>query len=704
LGQFKVLPVNLVFRVSVTGFAAAMALCASTGGVPPRRASAFLVFSHATAGDRDFGGDNHGGSERSQGQSGGSYGGGGYGGGGYGGGGYGGGYGGWGGGGSAGNGSGGGFGASGNGGSGTSGNSGGGSSSGGNSAGASQPASVSPPSGTVSPGILPAFIPGGSQGGNVSYDANRNMLQLHLKLWSGGHDEMREKDHDDHHAWDHGDHHAWEHFEHHAWDHGEHHHHGDWKHGHGKKPSTATATTPASVNIVQLTSARLLAEAEALQALKSLDAIANNLTPADASTPADPLTSPDSSNRRSIMLAHPSDTTIRAKTELVFGKLPYSPLEVLGINIDPVTLERVKELGFERESSVPTGKGGPVIDRFSLPPGLNAPDGRELLIKSLPGHRFELNKIYRIYRAALRDDLAAPRTSEPASPKEGCQPERCFARNLIGWRDHFGACARGLRIGVIDTVADIGHPAFKGRHIRTNDFAPDNRPLAPDWHGTGVLALLAGSPASGTPGLVPDAEFFHASVFFAEEGGAMATDTISLLKALEWLKANDVKLINMSFAGPRDELVKDEIGEIASKGITLVAAAGNEGPAAEPAYPAAYPQVIAVTAVTKDLRNYRYANRGDHIDVAAPGVDIWSAVPGGREGFHSGTSFAAPHVTGILALLPRETLGRRKNELLASLPVTDLGSPGRDPIYGRGLLHAPLSCISPSDTLASAAR
>ena len=116
----------------------------------------------------------------------------------------------------------------------------------------------------------------------------------------------------------------------------------------------------------------------------------------------------------------------------------------------------------------------------------------------------------------------------------------------------------------------------------------------------------------------------------------MATDTISLLKALEWMKANDVKLINMSFAGPRDELVKDEIEELSSKGITFVAAAGNEGPAAEPAYPAAYPQVIAVTAVTKDLHNYRYANRGDHIDVAAPGVDIWTAVPGGREGFTLG--------------------------------------------------------------------
>jgi subtilisin family serine protease len=182
----------------------------------------------------------------------------------------------------------------------------------------------------------------------------------------------------------------------------------------------------------------------------------------------------------------------------------------------------------------------------------------------------------------------------------------------------------------------------------------------------------------------------------------MATDTVSLLRALTWLEAQGVKLINMSFAGPEDELVKDQIAEISAKGIVLVAAAGNGGPVAAPAYPAAYPQVIAVTAVTKELRNYRYANRGEHIDVAAPGTGIWAAVPGGREGSHSGTSFAAPHVTGIIAVMPQENLTGNKDELLDSMPVIDLGTPGRDPVYGRGLLVAPSFCTPVSDTIASA--
>ena len=129
--------------------------------------------------------------------------------------------------------------------------------------------------------------------------------------------------------------------------------------------------------------------------------------------------------------------------------------------------------------------------------------------------------------------------------------------------------------------------------------------------------------------------------------------------------------------------------------VTFVAAAGNNGPVAPESYPAAYKDVIAVTAVNKDLENYRGANRGSYVDLSAPGVKIWTALPDGKEGFRTGTSFAAPFVTGIVAVrLAANPHWTSKEELLKGLTIRDLGPPGTDPIYGRGLAVAPQSCAA----------
>ena len=407
--------------------------------------------------------------------------------------------------------------------------------------------------------------------------------------------------------------------------------------------------------------------------------------------------------KHALAIAPEDGTSVMAKTKLGIAGLSFAPFEILGVNLDPKSLERAEALGFkvDKESGTPAG-GLPRVIRLLTPPNTDAISAQEILSKELPGHRFELNKVYRLYRASMSPGAGPQKPAgEPYSPHV-CPPERCYSRPLIQWEEHLGECAKGLRIGVIDTEIDIGHPAFKGRHIHRDSFVPDGKPAAPDWHGTGVLAILAGNPTGGTPGLVPDAEFFVATVFYTEEDGAMAADTASLHRALGWMKDNHVRLVNMSFSGPPDDLVREAIETLSSSGTVLVAAAGNEGPVAEPAFPAAYPQVIAVTAVTKDLRNYRYANRGPHIDVAAPGVDILSAAPSGRESYHTGTSFAAPHVTGTLAVMPRELLTGNKDNLLGSMQVLDLGAPGRDPVYGRGLLLAPAFCPGPVEEIVDA--
>jgi subtilisin family serine protease len=389
--------------------------------------------------------------------------------------------------------------------------------------------------------------------------------------------------------------------------------------------------------------------------------------------------------------------TVFAKNGFALGASEHAPREVLAVGLDPQSVERARALGFQADAPAGTDE----VTRLTAPPSLDAFRARELLNHEFPGQQFELNKLYRVYRAQMRDE---PGPSVRIAPRdEKCPEDRCFARATIGWKDELGFCAATVKVGVIDTGFDLAHPVFAGRNnIHPFDFLTDGRKPAPDWHGTGVLSVLAANPSSDAPGLIPDAEFFAASVFFIDDDGEMAADTVSVLKALDWMKKNDVKIVNMSFAGPRDELVALEIERMAEAGVIFVAAAGNEGPVGPPSYPAAYEQVVAVTAVTKDLRNYRYANRGPQVDVAAPGVDIWAAVPGGREGYHTGTSFAAPYVTAVLAVEPRDAPAQDKAALLDSLSVRDLGDEGRDEIYGRGLLLAPTSCKPPSNVVASA--
>jgi subtilisin family serine protease len=362
----------------------------------------------------------------------------------------------------------------------------------------------------------------------------------------------------------------------------------------------------------------------------------------------------------------------------------YSRTEVLAMNLGPVGLDRARALGFE-----PGGKGSPAV--LKVPKGMEALSAARLLREALPGEHFELNRLYRFYQPATKSD-SGPAPLFPAPPGGGCNSDHCYAQAAIQWKDQFASCARKVKIGVIDTAADLTHPAFRAQKILHKAFIPDGRSPAADWHGTGVLSLLAGRADSGTPGLAPEAIYHAASIFYLSEDGDSVTDTVSLLRALDWMDESGVRLVNMSFSGPQDNLVEKKIESLSAKGIVFTAAAGNDGPAAGPAYPAAYSQVIAVTAVTKELRSYPYANRGDQIDLAAPGTDIWTAWPDGSEGYRSGTSFAAPFVTGVLALYPPEVLREPKDRLLERVSVADLGPPGRDPVYGRGLLQAPASC------------
>jgi hypothetical protein len=357
----------------------------------------------------------------------------------------------------------------------------------------------------------------------------------------------------------------------------------------------------------------------------------------------------------------------------------------------PADVEKLKERGFE--VSEPTAAGGKTAVQRVRGSGYDPNEAERELHKALQTSVMQ-NQAYSIFLGSLGESdpggadkrAIVPATSQP------CPDSVCFGRKFINWSKTAGSCAKAAKIGIIDTSFDTTHPAFTNLKATSRAFLDNEKPSPYDWHGTAVLSLLAGNPDTSTPGLAPDAHYLLATAFRSDVTGNASTDTVRLLGALSWLEESNVDIVNMSFSGPQDPAIARAIARMSKKGIVFVAAAGNMGPNAPPSYPAAYPQVIAVTAVNRKGNNYSKANRGSHIDVAAPGVDIVTALPNGQQGFKTGTSFAAPFVTAILATQGDLAFTGAKAKLMSHLAVRDLGPPGRDPMYGSGLATVPPTC------------
>jgi hypothetical protein len=378
----------------------------------------------------------------------------------------------------------------------------------------------------------------------------------------------------------------------------------------------------------------------------------------------------------------------------------YASREVLALGLSPVGDERVRALGFQVSNSA-LEYGGTTLKTLIVPERMDALGALRLLRRELSSDSFHLNRIYRPYIPSKDDTFQKEQQPELGPGGRNCLGDKCYSKTVIHWNDNLAKCSRDISIGVIDTDIDLKHPTFAGRNIVQRSFLAEGKKASPNWHGTGILALLAGRPDSSTPGLVPEAKFVVANSFFADADGEAITDTVSLLRSLEWMATSGVKVVNMSFAGPDDVLVQGRLKTLRSGGLVFTAAAGNDGPVASPNYPAAYPEVVAVTAVTKDLRIYPSANRGPYIDLAAPGVRIWTALPDGREGYRTGTSFATPFATAVLALQHPDMMSGSEETLLDNLRTVPLGTGERNPIYGRGLLQAPSECPGSGATASS---
>jgi len=248
------------------------------------------------------------------------------------------------------------------------------------------------------------------------------------------------------------------------------------------------------------------------------------------------------------------------------------------------------------------------------------------------------------------------------------------------------AAADAVRVGLIDGGIDAAHPAFHSRSIQHHGC---NGALIPDPHGTAVASLLVGQ-AGAFRGAAAGASLYAADVYCGRPDGG-AVDAVA--DALSWLVRERVPVINVSLVGPPDATLEAVVRLVVARGFILVAAVGNDGPAAPPMYPASWPGVVGVTAVDAHRHALLEAARGPQVHFAAPGADMVAARSPHAFGRVRGTSFASPLVAGLLALqlhepgVPAAVAAVAQLERQAQHP----GNVDPDPVYGRGIVGMDLA-------------
>lgn len=319
---------------------------------------------------------------------------------------------------------------------------------------------------------------------------------------------------------------------------------------------------------------------------------------------------------------------------------------------DPAQRAALTKAGLVVLSATPLPALGGTLLQLRSPNGETLPTALTAIHSLAPDAAASANHVYRLADGPSPPPLAPRPLASPASPRPAAAV-----------------------VGIIDSLVDPSYPGLGGKLLGTQSFAPG---LPPDAsHGTAVAMLLAQGSV----------RVLAANVFSLDGQGEAGTSTGTIVTGLDWLLSRGVRIINMSLEGPMDPVLGEAIRRAEAKGCVIVAAAGNLGPAAPPSYPAAFPGVIAVTAIDRDDHIYRYANSGDYISFAALGVDVVTALPPNAQHLDSGTSFAAPVVAALVARLagPADTPATIMAALQAR--AQHLGTPGRNPVFGYGALN-----------------
>lgn len=327
--------------------------------------------------------------------------------------------------------------------------------------------------------------------------------------------------------------------------------------------------------------------------------------------------------------------------------------EVVGIDITQAALDKAVAAKFLVMRTEEMANLGIRITILQTPEGMSASRGLKRLRKLDPEGTYDFNHVY-LDSGVIGEARFHRTANEPAS----------------------GGAAATARVGLID--GGIGeHVALAG--LRVQRFGCQGA-VVPSAHGLAVASILA------RHGTISD--LFAADVYCGEPAGG-AVDTVAA--AFGWMAREKVAVINVSLVGPRNALLERAVSALIARGHVIVAAVGNDGPAAAPLFPAAYEGVVGVTGVDAKHRVLIEACRGKQVDFAAlgSGVSAAGAAPDQYAPVR-GTSFAAPLVAALLAELRMPDVGKREQLLGRFIArAQDLGKLGRDDVYGAGELGGP---------------
>ena len=267
-------------------------------------------------------------------------------------------------------------------------------------------------------------------------------------------------------------------------------------------------------------------------------------------------------------------------------------------------------------------------------------------------------------------------------------PEGWDAAGLAAFPDTGGA-----RVGIIDTGIDSTHPDLAGKRVGCASSVSSGTLIAngvcadDNGHGTHVAGTISANTnnATGVAGVGFNSPLVICKALATPAGVGLTSD---IANCLNWTAQQNVKVISMSLGGGASATLRTAVQNATSRGVLLIAAAGNDGDSTLN-YPAAYPEVVSVAATTDRDQRASFSNVNSDVEIAAPGEDVISSYVGGTYLELSGTSMATPHVSGVAALMFWRTPTASVSQIRSSLTsaVDDLGTPGRDSTFGFGRVN-----------------